>query len=103
MRAMTEVVSPPTATAPKRKLRDLLPLVLVAFAAAIFCIQAWRQIHFPGLYQDELIQITPAIAFAHPDPDHHLQFTRMSVQGLGRDWPVMIMAYIGAVKTWLFV
>ena len=73
-------------------------------AVVVFALLGTWNVRLPGLFSDELIQITAALRFVKGDNMHSQTF------GLGREIeihshriPTMIMGYIGAVKTIAFV
>lgn len=65
-----------------------LTYVLVAVALTYFAIMASRQIALPGLYNDEVVYVNPALGAA----------VARRVHGI----PVMVMPYVGALKAYLY-
>jgi hypothetical protein len=78
-----------------------LPILGAVIAFAL--LAAWN-IDLPGLYYDELIQVTPALRFVKGSlhsQAHGIGETEIGIHG--HRIPLMTMGYIGAVKTIAFV
>jgi hypothetical protein len=74
------------------------------FAVATYVVLATWQIDLPGLNYDELIQLTPALAFAKGGLGSAVDVIPKSELHLfGHALPLMILPYLGAVKTIAFV
>lgn len=74
--------------------------LVAVLAIGVFVFLATRDIRLPGLYDDECIQITPAMKFLHPDLPDDLAVRRPCVLNIGgHPLAMMTMDYIGAVKT----
>jgi hypothetical protein len=81
--------------------RPLLLAVLACSAVALGI--AARDLDVPGLYYDEVIQIEPALWFLRADPaPPEIPGTR-SVDVFGRPLPWLTQAYMGALKSQVFV
>ena len=73
-------------------------------AVIVFALLAASNIDLPGIYYDELIQVTPALRFVKgsmPSQAFGLGQTEIGIHG--HRIPLMTMGYIGAVKTIAFV
>lgn len=83
-------------------LRWKLPILGAVVAFAL--LAAWN-IDLPGIYYDELIQVTPALRFVKGNSMQSQTFGlgQTEVGIYGHRIPLMTMGYIGAVKTIAFV
>jgi Dolichyl-phosphate-mannose-protein mannosyltransferase len=78
--------------------------VTLALALAAYVVLATWQIELPGLNYDELIQLTPALAFVKGGLSSSVDVIPKSELHLfGHSLPLMILPYLGAVKTIAFV
>jgi hypothetical protein len=80
----------------------------LALAAALvgFVVIATREVTLPGIYYDEVIQLTPALTFSGGSPASlaaGVGEPRSHIDLFGRPLPLMVMDYIGAVKTIAFI
>jgi len=85
----------------KADLHWKLPILV---AVIVFALLAASKIDLPGLYYDELIQVTPALRFVKGSMQsqaHGIGETEIGIHG--HRIPLMTMGYIGAVKTIAFV
>jgi hypothetical protein len=65
---------------------------------------ATRDVDLPGLNYDELLQLTPALAFAKGGLSSAVAvIPKTELHLLGHDLPLMILPYLGSVKTISFV
>lgn len=75
-------------------------LVLLALAAAAFLLVACWHLELPGLQYDECLAAAPAVNFVQGTERAEPMQIRPSVIRLwGRPLPLMVMSYIGPVKT----
>lgn len=98
-------ITGPTAMTPSNCDRPALWWKLTILTAAVFfaLLAAWN-IDLPGLYYDELIQVSPALRLVKADvqsqtsgkPTSEIRFHK-------RQLPLMTMGYLGGLKTILFV
>ncbi len=74
-------------------------------AVAVFVLLAASNIDLPGIYYDELIQVTPALHFVKGDAMNSQVpgLDNTAIHFHGHRLPLMTMGYIGAVKTIAFV
>ncbi len=74
-------------------------------AVTAFVLLAASHIRLPGLYYDELIQVTPALHFVKGDAmnSQSIELSNTAIGFQGHRLPLMTMGYIGAVKTIAFV
>ncbi|MDX6415211.1 MAG: hypothetical protein QOH23_2621 [Gaiellaceae bacterium] len=81
------------------------PAGIVAGAAiAAYVALATHDIAVPGLNYDELIQLTPALAFVKGHLSSEVAvIPKTELHFLGRDLPLMILPYLGSVKTIAFL
>lgn len=72
-------------------------------AVVVFALLGAWNVNLPAIYYDELIQITPALRFVKGNNMHSQTFGLGAIGIHGHQIPLMIMGYIGAVKTIAFV
>lgn len=79
-------------------------MALVALAALAFLLAASWRLSLPGLQYDECLAAAPAVSFVRGTELAEPMHIRPSViHPFGRPLPVMIMPYIGPVKTLLHI
>jgi 4-amino-4-deoxy-L-arabinose transferase-like glycosyltransferase len=74
--------------------RWLLPVALTLYAAL-----GTYQLHLPGLYYDEALDAVPAMQIVLGKPIDAGAVVRLA----GREWPLMVMPYVGCTTTYLLV
>jgi hypothetical protein len=85
-------------------LRMPVASLIVSTAALGFMVVATWNVALPGLYYDELITTVPSLDFAKgPFPSAVSWVPESQVWIHGHSIPLMIMSYIGAVKTIIYV
>jgi 4-amino-4-deoxy-L-arabinose transferase-like glycosyltransferase len=72
---------------------------MLLIALLLFALGATYQIQLPGLNYDEALDAVPAMNVALGQPVHALATIWLG----GREWPLMVMPYIGAVTSWLLL
>lgn len=87
-----------------RKKADMHWKLSILGAVIVFALLAASNIDLPGIYYDELIQVTPALRFVKGSSVQSQTFGAGLFIGIhGHRIPLMTMGYIGAVKTVAFV
>lgn len=84
---------------PSPDVMRLLSLLLLAGAVALFLAQALHQLHLPGLYYDEALDLAPMLQVMHGE-------TPPLLRGIGvwigdRAYPLMLMDYMGSLNGYL--
>jgi len=77
------------------------PLLGVALIIGAFAGLALQNLQLPGLYNDEMIQVVPALNVIHGGMPSPVSGTEISL--FHHAVPIMTMDYIGSLKTLLFV
>ena len=72
-------------------------LGVFCLALGLYAIAGLSNLHLPGLYYDEALDAVPAIQFLRGQPLD----TTATVNLMGRDWPLMLMPYVGSTTTYL--
>ncbi|MFN8535513.1 MAG: glycosyltransferase family 39 protein [Dehalococcoidia bacterium] len=84
-----------------RAARLLLEAAAVLAAVAAFLLLATEQLSLPGLYYDEAADAVPAMQIVLDQP---IELSRgANVELFGRQWPLMVMEYVGSVSTYAIV
>lgn len=79
------------------------PLAVSLCLVLLVVLLAGRDLQLPGLYGDEIIQITPLLPFiGHYLPVLFNGVPETQVTLAGRPFPLMTMHYIGSLKTMLY-
>lgn len=73
--------------------------LLLPLALTIYLVQACPQLALPGLNYDEALDAVPAMQFVLREPIEAFA----TVRALNREWPLMVMPYIGATSTYLLI
>ncbi len=77
-----------------------LEATVVGAAIAVFCIAACVQLALPGLQYDECLAAAPAVNFVFAtEVAEPMQIGPSVIHIFGRPLPIMVMSYIGPVKT----
>src|SRR5437660_1286432 len=85
------------APAPNRR---ALPWLIALIVTGVFAVIASMRVAFPGVYYDELIQITPALECVKGPLGSSVSWmdqTRVTIHG--HSLPTMTMQYLGSLKT----
>lgn len=77
-----------------------LEAIVVGAAIAVFCIAACVQLDLPGLQYDECLAAAPAVNFVFStEVAEPMQIGPSVIHIFRRPLPIMVMSYIGPVKT----
>lgn len=78
--------------------------VVIALAALVFLLAASRRLSSPGLQYDECLAAAPAVNFVRgTELAEPMQIRPSVIHPFGRPLPVMVLPYIGPVKTLLHI
>src|SRR5215207_588165 len=91
--ALRELTSFRSRFAPTAMMLSLLVI------AALFVTVGAQYLTMPGPQGDELLQAVPAARFLNPDRSLYRSEVSAAIEILGRQWPVVAMPYLGAVKS----
>ncbi len=72
-------------------------LGVFCLALGLYAIAGLSNLNLPGLYYDEALDAVPAMQFLRGLPLN----TEATLRLLGRDWPLMLMRYVGSTTTYL--
>jgi 4-amino-4-deoxy-L-arabinose transferase-like glycosyltransferase len=70
---------------------------------SLFLLLGTRYLTMPGPQPDELLQAIPAAKLLNTDRARYGSTIGSSIEWMGRQWPVMAMPYLGALKSYLLV
>lgn len=78
--------------------------IVCLLAAALFCLLTLQHLRLPGPHTDELFTAAPAVNFVEgTENSTPMQIDPSVVRIAGHPIPLMIMTYVGAVQTFLYV
>jgi 4-amino-4-deoxy-L-arabinose transferase-like glycosyltransferase len=73
-------------------------------ASAVFCLLTLQNLYLPGPHTDELFTAAPAVNFVEgTNNTRPMQIDPSIVHIAGRPLPLMVMTYVGAVQTFLYI
>jgi 4-amino-4-deoxy-L-arabinose transferase-like glycosyltransferase len=79
-------------------------VIVCLLAPALFCVLTLQHLRLPGPHTDELFTAAPAVNFVEGTQNTTpMQIDPSVVHVAGRPLPLMVMTYVGAVQTFLYV
>jgi hypothetical protein len=91
-------------TAGRARAASLTDATVCLFASVVFCLLTLHDLRLPGPHTDELFTAAPAVNFVEgTSATAPMQIEPSVIRIAGRPLPLMVMTYVGALQTILYV